>query len=109
MYSLETIKDHLERQYHLSLEQVEQMLPSFIQTLDSHMGDLREAWAREDLLNLGRAGHTIKGAFLNLGLDECAEIAFRIEKSGKAGDASEDYEELIRQLSLKVGPVLQAE
>ena len=108
MYSIDTIRNHLEQQYHLPNEQVEVMLPSFIKTLSNHMVDLHDALAQGDLLLLGRAGHTIKGAFLNLGLDECAQLALRIEQSGKAGDASEDYKRLIRQISTRVAPVLQA-
>lgn len=108
MYNTQTIKDHLKRQFNLPIEQIELMLPSFIDTIDSHMAKLQEAWTKGDLVLLGRAGHTIKGAFLNLGLDECAQIALRIEERGKAGDPSEDYNKLIHQLIVKVGPVLES-
>ncbi len=49
---------------------------------------------------------TIKGAFLNLGLDECAAIALKIEEGGKAGDATVDYEGLILQLERNLKSIL---
>lgn len=105
MNSVQTIKDHLIRQFHLPEEQIEQMLPSFISTLSSHMDNLQNALEDADLMVIGKLGHTIKGAFLNLGLDDCAQIALHIEESGKAEDRDEDFTALFDQLKEKVAPV----
>ncbi len=105
--SLNTIKEHLARQFHLPDEQIDKMLPSFVSTLKVHMQNLESALAEEDFISLGRASHTIKGAFLNLGLDDCAEIALKIEEKGKLGDSSPHFRRLLDDLRLKIEPVLR--
>ena len=84
----EQIVSHLTDQFGLSLD------------------NLESALIEEDLILLGRMGHTIKGAFLNLGLEECAAIALQIEKKGKEGDISTNYRQLVEDLRLRVNPLL---
>lgn len=98
MYNKNTIKDHLLQKFHLPIEQIEAMLPDFLSALEGHMENLQAALAGGNLYKLGKAAHTIKGAFLNLGLPECADIALRIEERGKAEDSTENYQELVNQL-----------
>lgn len=105
----EEIKKYLSKQFQLPLEQVETMMPSFISTLSSHMQTLEDALSNNDLMQIGKAGHTIKGAFLNLGLKECAEIAFDIEESGKAGKSGVDYRSKIDLLHQHLEPVFRQE
>lgn len=107
MISAENIKKHLASQFNLPDEQIESMMPSFISTLGEHMHTLDKALNGNDLIQLGKAGHTIKGAFLNLGLEECAEIALDIERSGKAGNSDVDYRQKIDILHRLLKPVLQ--
>ncbi len=104
--TIDTIKKYLKNQFHLPGEQIEIMLPSFISTLKDHMRNLELAVEDENFDVLGKAGHTIKGAFLNLGLKECAEIALKIEEKGKIGDHSTNFRALLEDLRLKIGPVL---
>ncbi|MCP3933570.1 MAG: Hpt domain-containing protein [Bacteroidetes bacterium] len=106
MDDIQTIKKHLKSKFKLSQEQIEIMIPSFVDALNSHQENLKKAIASNDLAHLGRAGHTIKGAFLNLGLDECAAIALKIEEGGKAGDVTVDYERLILQLERNLKSIL---
>lgn len=74
------------------------MLPSFITALTSHMEKLDSALRAGDLEDLGRAGHTMKGALLNLGLHDCVGIAQAIEQKGKAQDESADYPAMLQDL-----------
>ncbi len=104
---IQGIKVHLARQFSLPLEQLEMMIPGFISTLETHMRNLNEALLENDPQLLGRAGHTIKGAFLNLGLEDCALIALQIEEKGKAGDEETDFKALVEKLRLKIAPVLE--
>ena len=104
---VEEIKKYLSKQFSLPAEQVETMMPSFISTLGSHMETLENALRENDLTKIGKAGHTIKGAFLNLGLEECAKIAFVIEESGKAGNSSMDYRAKIDSLHHHLEPVFK--
>jgi len=104
---LQYIKSYLSEQFNLPAEQIEMMLPSFIMTLSNHMRNLEKALEQNKPLILGKIGHTIKGAFLNLGLDDCAQIALLIEERGKAGDTTTNYKELVEELRQKVKPVLE--
>ena len=96
------IKTYLNNQFNLSEEQISGMLPSFMTTLAGHMANLEKALDSGDLGVLGKSGHTIKGAFLNLGLKDCADIALQIERHGKDGDPSVDYAQMVTKLREKV-------
>ncbi len=104
---IQHIKTYLAEQFNLQAEQIEMMLPSFISTLDMHMQSLENALEENNPISIGKVGHTIKGAFLNLGLGECADIAHRIEERGKAGDQETNYKQLVAELRLKISPVLE--
>jgi len=104
--NVEQIKAHLARQFSLPEEQINHMLPSFISTLGSHMRNLENALAEKDLVLLGKTGHTIKGAFLNLGMDECASIALQIEKNGNKRNDSINYRSLVEGLRVMINPLL---
>lgn len=99
------IKAYLCDQFQLSEEQVGEMLPGFIQTLSTHMENMERILAEDDLLALGKAGHTMKGALLNLGLNDCAELALRIEERGKAGDRLTDFTALVAALRQTISPL----
>ena len=103
---IQNIKAYLEEQFNLPAEQIEMLLPSFIATLGSHMQSLEDALEEKNPASIGKVGHTIKGAFLNLGLLDCASIALRIEERGKAGDHGANYQQLVEDLRLKINPVL---
>lgn len=105
--SVEEIKVHLAEQFSLPREQIEIMLPSFISTLGTHMRNLEKALEENNPVLLGKIGHTIKGAFLNLGLQDCARIALCIEEKGKQGKSSSDFKKLVEDLRLHIGPVLE--
>lgn len=106
--SVEQIKAHLAEHFSLSGEQVDTMLPSFLSTLGTHMEKLEIALAENNPIMLGKIGHTIKGAFLNLGMEDCARIALRIEEKGKQGKSSADFKKLVQDLRLQINPVLQS-
>ncbi|OQX08828.1 MAG: hypothetical protein BWK76_23065 [Desulfobulbaceae bacterium A2] len=95
---MERIKLHLHSAFNLSDAKVAVMLPTFIMTLQSHMDKIEELLASSDFLELGKAGHTMKGALLNLGLKELADIAYTIERQGKAQDIATDFRALVTSL-----------
>lgn len=103
---IEHIKSYLAEQFNLPAEQIEMLMPSFIATLGTHMQNLEDALAADNLESLGEIGHTIKGAFLNLGLVDCAGIAVHIEERGKAGDHTTNYKQLIEELRCKLQPII---
>lgn len=81
------------------------MLPRFISTLAGHMTKLEQVLDEGDSKGLGKVGHTLKGALLNLGLLECAELARIIEQHGKQCDTSFDYTTVVGQLREKIDRV----
>ncbi len=104
---IDSIKAHLTEQFSLPAEQIDVLMPSFIATLQSHMQNLQMALKTDNPLAIGEIGHTIKGAFLNLGLDDCAAIALHIEQRGKAGDRSANYQQLFEKLRDALDPIIE--
>jgi len=85
------IKEHLQSQFGLSTEQIEDLLPLFLKTLAGYLVDLEAAAAANDLDLLGKSAHTTKGALLNLGLEKSAEQVKVIELLARTGNDSVDY------------------
>lgn len=104
---LDHIRGYLGEQFQLSPDQVKEMLPSFISILATHMDNLERSLGAGDPLIIGKAGHTIKGALLNLGLAEYAELALIIEEKGKSGDSSTDYSALVASLRRMIEPLFR--
>lgn len=98
----EEIKHYLVHHFNLPPEQIASMLPNLIETLADHIDNLEAELEQQDLERLGKAGHTIKGALLNLGLQECADIAYDIETNGKAGNTDVNYQQLVRSIREKL-------
>ena len=97
----EMIRAHIRRQFGLADEQIEKMLPSFLDTLSTYIQELETAFAADDREAVGRVSHTTKGALLNLGLHDQAALAKDIELRSRAG---ENLTELISALkSLQAG------
>ena len=103
---LNIIRKYLCSRFQFPDEQVDQMLPSFITTLGDHMQGLENALRAGDLVELGKKGHTMKGALLNLGLHDSAEIALEIEVKGREQDESADYASLVKKLRAGLEPLL---
>ena len=82
----EMIRTHIRRQFGLADEQIEELLPSFLDTLATYMEELEAAFAADDREAVGRVSHTTKGALLNLGLHDQAALAKEIELRSRAGE-----------------------
>ncbi len=92
------IKAYLTQHFNLPEEQIELMLPEFKKTLSSHMENLEQVYRQDHLNDLQKVAHTIKGAFLNLGLNECADLAKKIETGAADNDTTVDYGALIDRM-----------
>ena len=100
------IKKYLSEQFNLPEDQVELMLPEFKKTLKDHMAALEDVQNHNNLKDLGKAAHTIKGAFLNLGLQDCAELAMKVEDNATLGNMQTDYTALIASIREKVQEII---
>lgn len=101
------IKTYLLNQFNLPAEQIDGMIPGFISSLADHLAKLEEAFHSGDLERLGKVGHTIKGALLNLGLHDCADLAYEIEKKGKKRQGDNELKRLFMTLRDTLQPYLR--
>lgn len=99
---LQVIQEHMKRSYLLSEDKINTILPGFLTTLERHLAHLEDRLSKGDLSSLGVAGHTIKGALLNLGLFELADTAYTIEQHGKKLDTDADYPALVTHLKQNI-------
>lgn len=75
--------DYLKAQLGMEDEQVAQILVTLTQPLKSTFEATESAYLSNDNSTLSEAAHSLKGALLNLGLDELALFAKNIEYSAK--------------------------
>jgi len=104
--SIRKIRIYLLSRFDLTEEQIESMLPGFIETLATHLQNLENRLAENDPVKIGKAAHTFKGALLNLGMEECAQIASLIEEKGKTESTSTDFQKLVDDLRVCLAPVI---
>ena len=62
------------------------VIGAFRQEAPVLVANIRQAVVARDAELLHRAAHTIKNAFYNLGAQTSGDVAFELEKAGKAGD-----------------------
>ncbi|HHB75655.1 MAG TPA: Hpt domain-containing protein [Desulfobulbus sp.] len=103
------IRDHLLRAYMLSDEKIDIFLPRFLTTLTTHLDNLQQPLQTRNLAELCKVAHTLKGALLNLGLRELADIAYHIELQSRAGDGTTDYLALVEQLHREINSFADAD
>ena len=80
------IRTHIRQQFGLADEQIDTLLPSFLQALADYLEELEKVFAAGDREAVGRVSHTTKGALLNLGLHDQAALAKEIELRTRAGE-----------------------
>jgi HPt (histidine-containing phosphotransfer) domain-containing protein len=102
----EAVRAHMKKQFGLTTEQIDSMLPSFMDTLAGYLEDLGTHFATRDQAEVGRVAHTTKGALLNLGLHEQAELAKHIELHAKAGSELVELEPTLKKLRTALEPLL---
>lgn len=99
---LQVIHEHMKSSYLLDDEKIRTILPGFLNTLQQQLQIVEQCLDKGDLAALGTAGHTLKGALLNLGLFELADVAYSIEKQGKQQTADVDYSAMINYLKQNI-------
>lgn len=100
------IREHLSTAYLLPEEKIEIVLPRFLESLQALIRDLERTAETESREALGRAGHCIKGALLNLGLKELAAVAFVLEQSSRTADLEPDCARSIAELKKEISKIV---
>ena len=103
---LEKVKHHICAHFQLEEEKVVSMLPVFLTTLQNHMQNLEKALESKDPEIIGRQGHALKGALLNLGIDDMADTAHLIEVEGKSGNSKADFAGMVNHLKENLAEIL---
>jgi CheY-like chemotaxis protein len=95
----DAVRHHLRDFYKVNGEQLEKMLQSSQKALGKDLAAAEENLVRGDLDSLSRSAHSIKGLLLNLGCNQLATLAERIEKQQIRED---DEKESVLQQQLLV-------
>lgn len=96
---IESVKQYLVLQFELTDEQIDTMLPVFIDTLHGHMKELEQMVSKDDIQGMKKMAHTLKGALLNLGLKDFADIALRLEKFDGENESMDFCHSMVEELS----------
>ncbi|MFC1513347.1 response regulator [Thermodesulfobacteriota bacterium] len=81
--TIRKIKIHLASAYHLSPAKINHLLAASSQALTTHLQEAENAITNDDADAVSHTAHTLKGMLLNLGLNNLAELAARIETNQK--------------------------
>ena len=75
----------------LGLEEDEylELVELFFETSKADLKNLRSAINKKDMEMIAEIAHSLKGAAMNLGLDEFIELAKTIEKTARDGELEE--------------------
>jgi len=101
------VRSHFRDAYSLSGEQIEILLKSSARSLDTFLSALDDVVGNgEDLPQISRFGHGLKGVLLNMGEDGWAELARDIEYSAAEGE-KKDYKKIVAAIRLGVEEILE--
>ncbi len=79
-------------------EDLEELIPGFLQNRDNDVQKLRDALAGEDVGTLQSIGHSLKGVGGGYGFDVLSEIGAKIEIAAKESNVG-GIEELINEMA----------
>ncbi|WP_457571073.1 Hpt domain-containing protein [Desulfovulcanus sp.] len=82
----EQITSYLVNELGLALSDAEDLFVIAQDTVQTSLKELEEFWASGDAEGLSKTAHTLKGALLNIGQGEQAELAKIIELQAKEGN-----------------------
>ncbi len=102
----DVLREHFKSNYNLVGDQIDLMLESSSISLKKSLAGLYEALDQENNLEeLAKLGHNVKGVLLNMGEPEWAEVAKKIELAAAAGKKI-DYRNMVEHIHEGVKGVL---
>ncbi|UCZ56135.1 response regulator [Desulfurispirillum indicum] len=78
--NMEQVKRHLMETYLIPEEKIDNLLAITVRSFTTQLAALKEACREQDKDRISTAAHTIKGALLNIGQRQWAEVAASIER-----------------------------
>lgn len=80
---------HMSKKLGLEKEEYIELLELFIETSKSDLKTLQSAINNKNIEQIDEIAHSLKGASMNLGLDDFLELAKTIEKTSRDGELEE--------------------
>jgi CheY-like chemotaxis protein/HPt (histidine-containing phosphotransfer) domain-containing protein len=100
------VRNHLRTVDLLENEQIDHLLTIAAETLSDNLSTAESALKDADYKELGRIAHSIKGSLLNLGLDDIAQTAKKIEINAKENRKT-DFKHLLSRLTENLADLLE--
>ncbi|HIJ90976.1 MAG: ATP-binding protein [Desulfobulbaceae bacterium] len=89
--SVEQVREQLVTACGIAPEKIDAFLIPMGKALQQYMADAEEAIRQGDHEQVCRIAHSLKGALLNLRLNDCAAVAAVMEQGAKGQDGTKDY------------------
>ena len=67
-------------------EELQELIPMFMERRKGDLGELRSSFATGDLAAIARIGHAMKGSGGGFGFDRVSELGGSLEAAGQCGD-----------------------
>jgi HPt (histidine-containing phosphotransfer) domain-containing protein len=80
-------------------ELLAEMIQCFFDEIDSLFPQMRSALERNDLAEVGRLGHRLKGTVIYLGAESVGQAAVRVERFERPGGQLADAEKAVQALA----------
>lgn len=96
---------HLQNNFNVSADESKNILKTIALTLRKNISDLRRACEEDDLPEMARHLHSIKGALLNLGQIELAQTTESLEIAARARE-KHDYFFSIQKIENMLQPLI---
>ena len=75
------------------------LLDTYLAESDKQLDSLKHAWTEQDMDQLGRSAHTLKGSCSNVGAASMAALCMQVEVKARSEDLS-GVEHLIQELNV---------
>ena len=101
------IKQHLVAQFGLPEDQIEPLLTPFFLAISEYQEELENAIKIGENESIAKVAHKYKGALLNLGMKQAANLAQNIEHAAKEQQVLSYYQQVTIQLAEMISPLLE--
>ena len=105
---VKNVVENLRESFQLENEQVDKLLALSRQSLTGQLRQVAQAVQENDLPKLRTSAHALKGGLANLGLDEAAALALKIELTAKNGENA-PYGQWFEQLRVQLVELVDCE
>lgn len=103
----EMAREYMITHFNLSREDTVNLLTTMQHVLNTNLTIIQTALERQDLQQLQRTAHTIKGSLAQIGLTEMASLSRFIEEMARqGGSTSESYNTVVQQLISGLQPFI---